>query len=287
MPSDNTIQGAQFTINAKGQVVPNTTDSSLQGAEGSAGGAAGRAQEGSGGADNSAGVTASAPASPPPATTGAASGASGDFSSMLGIYGLPPDVQNEVNQIFAQTSDVTEATALALAYVRGTAWYAQTYPGIQAGISNGLINNEADYRAYVNQIDQLSQQYTGQQATAAQIAGYITSGYNPSYVGNLFQGQATVAANSPQWQYESSQFGTGPLTGAQQTALGNEKSGIDTSLGQTLQNNLNNSLTRLTKAFNGVVATPQMGLGSQGLNAPQLAGQKQPSATGNADIAAI
>ena len=194
---------------------------------------------------------------------------------------------NNINQIFAQTSDVTEATALALAYVRGTAWYAQTFPGIQAGLANGTISNEAGYRAYVNSLDQISQQYTGSNIGSDQVVQYLTAGYAPGYVQNLFQGQATVAANSPQWQYESSQFGGGPMTGAQQTALGNEKSGIDTSLGQTLQNNLQASLTRLTKAFSGVVATPQMALGSQGLNAPQLAGQKQPSATGNADIAAI
>lgn len=206
---------------------------------------------------------------------------------MLGIYGLPQEIQDRVNQIFSQTSDVTQATALALAYIRQTSWYAETYPGIQEGESSGLFNNEADYRAYVSAVDQLSQQYNGQNVTSDQIAAYIKSGYNPSYVGKLFQGQATVAANSPQWQELSGQFGTGQMSADQLTALGNESSGIDTSLGQQLSNHLNQAVTRMTKAFNGVVATPQASLGAQGLFAPQLAGQKQPGAAGNSDVPAL
>jgi hypothetical protein len=36
-----------------------------------------------------------------------------DWSSMLGIYGLPPDVAAKVKQIFTTTTDVSQATALA------------------------------------------------------------------------------------------------------------------------------------------------------------------------------
>lgn len=293
----NELQGAgtttsPFTINPKGQVVvhqPGTTTPNGGTGTTTGGSAGGRTYtpppgvEGSIGTGPTDGVTTTGPQAP--ATT--ATPAQGDFSSMLGIYGLPQEIQDRVNQIFSQTSDVTQATALALAYIRQTSWYAETYPGIQEGESSGLFNNEADYRAYVSAVDQLSQQYNGQNVTSDQIAAYIKSGYNPSYVGKLFQGQATVAANSPQWQELSGQFGTGQMSADQLTALGNESSGIDTSLGQQLSNHLNQAVTRMTKAFNGVVATPQASLGAQGLFAPQLAGQKQPGAAGNSDVPAL
>lgn len=292
------IETGGFTINPKGEIVPatphqpgttgpNGDTGQNAGAGGSAGGATfveppGYAGIGSGPSGGDWQTTGpQAPIGGPGAT-----GAGGDFSTMLGIYGLPPDIQAKVNQIFAQTADVTQATALALAYIRGTDWYAQTYPGIQEGLQSGLFNNEADYRAYVSAIDQLSQQYSGSNVTSDQIAAYIKSGYNPSYVGKLFQGQATVAANTPNWQELSGQFGTGQMSADQLTALGNESSGIDTGLGQVLQNHLQQAVTRMTKAFNGVVATPSVTLGAQGLQAPQLAGQKQPNASGNSDVGA-
>ena len=43
-----------------------------------------------------------------------------DWSSILGIYGMPPDIAAHVGQIFATTPDVNQATILALAYIRGT-----------------------------------------------------------------------------------------------------------------------------------------------------------------------
>lgn len=264
--------GQTFTVDPKGNIVPQVPPL----LPGKAGGV------------TDTGVPGQPPpgnlANPPSGTAGGSPGAQGDYSTMLGIYGLPPDVQAKVNQIFAQTPDVNQATALALAYIRGTTWYAQTYPGIKEGISSGLLNNEADYRAYVNAIDQYTQQYYNTNATTDQIASYLKFGYNPGHVGQLFQGQATVAANSANWQYSAGQFGSGQMTPDQLTALGNEKAGIDTSLGQQLQNHLQQSLVRMQKAFNGVVSTPSLNLGQQGINAPAIG--RLPTAGGQADVAA-
>jgi len=92
------------------------------------------------------------------------------------------EVQSTVNQIFASTADVNQATSLAMAYIRGTPWYAQTYPGIQEGIAKGVINNEADYRSYLNSVNTLTQQYQGRQVGSSELAGYLQQGFSVDHV---------------------------------------------------------------------------------------------------------
>src|SRR6478609_10214162 len=82
-----------------------------------------------------------------------------DWASLLGEYGLPSDIISELDRIFRQTGDINQAILLGQAYVRGTDWYASTFPGIQAGINAGLFSDERGYRQYQQQVDQVYQQY--------------------------------------------------------------------------------------------------------------------------------
>jgi hypothetical protein len=150
-----------------------------------------------------------------------------DYSSFLGIYGLPGDVANKINQIFQQNSDVNQATAIAMAYVRGTPWYTQTYPGIQEGIAKGVVSNEADYRAYVNNIQGLTKQFYNRDASATDIAGYLASGFTIGHVQNLFQADANFAA-------DRGQVPAGLFTDAELHSIANGQAGIGDQNSQDL-----------------------------------------------------
>lgn len=204
-----------------------------------------------------------------------------DWSSMLGIYGLPSDVQNKVNQIFASTSDVNQATALAMAYIRGTNWYAQTYPGIQEGIARGVISNESDYRSYVNQLQQMNKQFYGTDITSQQIADYLKAGYSVGHVQNLFRGHAYATANKDNLDYLLGAFGNGQLSNSDLETLGQQQAGLDSAMGLKLQNLVQRAQARMQKVFNGSLATPSLSIGKNGLQSPSLTGSKQ-----SADVAA-
>lgn len=228
---------------------------------------------------------AATPKTPPAAAPPTGTGLSGNAAdSALGFYGLPSDVQSEVDQIFANTADVNAATALALAYIRGTNWYTQTYPGIQAGISNGTVGNEGDYRNYVNQINQLTQQYYGRQATSQDIQNFLGQGFSVGRVGQGFQGQAITQANSQDWRYLTGAYANnGPFTTDQASALGNEQAGIDTTAGQLAQKVLAKAQQIQTKLFSGTLATPSLSVGTNGLSSPSLQGNRAGSSP---DVAA-
>lgn len=261
----------QVTVNSAGAVVPY-----------SSAGAQARAGEGVGGATNSDGYQGT---NAPATTSGGGGGGGGgsntpdlgptDWSSMLGIYGLPTDVQNKINQIFANTSDVNQATALAMAYIRGTNWYAQTYPGIQEGIARGVISNEADYRAYVNQLQQLNKQFYGTDITSQQIADYLKAGYSTGHVNQLFQGHAYATANRNDLRYLTGAFGEGPISDQDLETLGQENAGLDSAMGQKLQSLVQKAQQRMQTVFNGTLATPSLSLGANGLQSPGLAGTRQ------------
>ncbi len=200
-----------------------------------------------------------------------------DWSSLLGIYGLPSDVQAKVNAIFAQTSDVNQATILAMAYVRGTPWYAQTYPGIGEGIAKGVVSNEADYRAYVNQLQQLNKQYYNTDISSQQVSDYLKSGYSVGHVGQLFQGHAYAQANANDVNYLLGAFGDGrPSTNDLET-LGQENAGLDSVMGQKLQTALSKANQKFQAVFSGSAATPALSLGGTGgLLASGLSGKGKP-----------
>jgi hypothetical protein len=111
----------------------------------------------------------------------------GDYASFLGLFGLPPEATEKIKQIFQSTPDVSQATALALGYIRGTDWYAKTYPGIQEGIAKGLFQNEAGYRGYLNQASNLYQQFYGRAIGTDEFSSLVTRGIDLTTLGNTLQ----------------------------------------------------------------------------------------------------
>jgi hypothetical protein len=191
------------------------------------------------------------------------------FSSL----GLPPDVVKAVNDIFSKYSDINEATGVALAYIRGTPWYAQTFPGIQYGIQHGIIADERDYRQYVTSIDTYAQRYLGRHISGDEITGYLAQGISPAIVGQQYAGQANVQAFGGDYKYTLGAFGEGQPTPAELTALGQEQVGLDNPVGQRMQRALQQATQRLQTIFQGTAATPSLST-TGGLSAPSLLGQQ-------------
>ena len=188
--------------------------------------------------------------------------------------GLPPDVAAQINTIFTKYADVNEATAVALSYIRGTPWYAQTYPGIQYGIQHGIIANESDYRQYVTAIDTQAQRYLGRHISGDEITGYLTQGISPGVVGQQYAGQANIQAFGGDYKYALGAFGEGQPSDTELTALGQEKAGLDSAIGQRMQRALDQANQRLSSIFQGTSATPSLST-TGGLSAPSLLGQRQ------------
>lgn len=204
-----------------------------------------------------------------PSYGGGASTEAIDWSAILGQYGLPQDIINQLNQIFSQTGDINQAITIGQAYIRGTSWYQQTYPGIQSGINAGLFSDEAGYRQYQSQVNQIYQQYYGRNATAAEISQYATAGTSLSKVGAQFQAAALKSNFSDPLK--------GLLNDDELTALANEQAGIDTALGQhvTAIANLATQVGTLYQNFYGRAVTRDdlEGLVSQGTDAATVAQQ--------------
>lgn len=220
-------------------------------------------------------LTGPAPPAPPQTAPDDSSPAPTDWSSVLGIYGMPPDIAAKVGQIFADNPDVNQAILLALAYIRGTDWYKQTYPGIAAGMANGLVSNERDYRAYVNEVKQYYEQYLGRDPTADEITQYMTNGTSAAIVGKTLEGNAYAQAYKPDIEYYAGAFGTGQLNQQQLDQYGQEKVGLGSQGGYALQNMIDQAIQRYKGAFAGNLAGPAPSLGPVGLAAPGLAGEKE------------
>lgn len=176
-------------------------------------------------------------------------------SSFFASLGLPPDVVNQVNQIFTQYSDVNAASQAALGYIRGTPWYATTYPGIQAGIQKGLVANEADYRNLLNQQSQIYKQYLGRDVSGSEFAANLANGTSNQTLGGQLQGAALAGTYGNDWRYTLGAFGNAP-TAAETQALGQEQAGLDTPLGQQIKRRLDLAQQQLTSRFQGTLATP-------------------------------
>lgn len=185
-----------------------------------------------------------------------------DWSSYLGIYGLPADVQKELNAIFARTPDVSQAIALATAYVRGTQWYSQTYPGIQEAMAKGTVRNEADYRSQQNGFNQVYRQWTNTDITAGQFADYLKEGVDATTVGKRFQGDAYASTYGADWQYLSGAFGDdGRFSGDDVTTLGRQTADLGSQKGINLQALLTRAQERASRVFQGQLATFAGGIG--------------------------
>lgn len=177
-----------------------------------------------------------------------------DWSSYLSFFGLPADVLKEINAIFART-DVTQATALATGYVRGTPWYKTAYPGIQEAIGKGIVRDERDYRSRMNAFDQVYRQYAGRAIRPDEYADHLREGVDVSTVGQRFQGAALATSYGNDWQYAAGAFGSGRLDPTQLKALGEQQAGLGSPAGTGLQKMIEDATRKLRRSFEGVLAT--------------------------------
>ena len=191
----------------------------------------------------------SAPVKPPPPP---------DWSQYLGMFGLPADVTKELDAIFARTPDINQATTLAIAYVRGTPWYAQTYPGIQEAIAKGIVRDERDYRSRMNDFAQVYRQYANREVRPDEYAVHLKEGVTVDTVARRFQGAALADTYSNEWQYTEGNFGEGRLTDEEKTAYGRQAAGLDSPLGLRVQRRLAMAQDRIRAAFSGTLATSRL-----------------------------
>jgi hypothetical protein len=70
------------------------------------------------------------------------------------FVGLPPELVAQIEQIFNGNPDPGTAAMIAIGVIRGSDWYKVRYKGIGEGIAKGIIRDESDYNAYVNQTQQ-------------------------------------------------------------------------------------------------------------------------------------
>ena len=219
-----------------------------------------------------------------------------DWSGVLGIAGLPPELMAQITDIFSRVTDTNAAIAMALGVVRGSAWYAQTFPGITAGIQKGLFQNEAGYRDYRNALDAVYRQYTGAPIDAANFQAAIGEGVSPDIVTRRFEAQAILAGYRPDLSFYSgaggtqSDLGKGPegtaFTEAEMLGYSQQQAGLGTvgGLGVKVERAFNLARQRMERAFEGTEASPQYALTNRGsLFTPSLG---QPSASAQPDIGA-
>lgn len=205
--------------------------------------------------------------------TNANSGGTVDWEAYLTDYGFPPEVKEQLRKIFQSTPDIGSAQAQALAYIRGTAWYDQTFPGIKDAIKMGIISDERDYRNNQNTFNQVYRQYTGKDLTPAEYAAALKEGITAETAARRFQGAANVQAYGNDWQYLAGNFGSGQLSSEDLKAQGEQQAGISTTRGTFLDKALKDAEARMRRAFEGVLATPGLSTSQTGkILSPGLSG---------------
>lgn len=153
--------------------------------------------------------------------------------------------------------------------------FKQTHPGYDQGVKQGLFTSEAGYRNYSGQINQLYNQYHGADAHPGEVAHHIQQGLTPTVLGQRFEGKSYISANKNDIQYALSTMGPGAAGPKKLAALGQQKAGLDSPLGQQVQTAYEKALTRLHGAFQGVLASPALSLAGG-----RLQGAARPPDTG-------
>jgi hypothetical protein len=180
-----------------------------------------------------------------------------------------------VSELFRTITDPNAAVAAAMAYVRGTPWYAATFPGINQGIQAGLFTDERGYRQYRNALDSVYRQWTGNPLTAEALTAALGEGVDPDIVNRRFSGKAFVEANREDLRYYSGAFGNegGMLSEDEMQRYGQHEAGLGTpgGLGAVIQRQVAQAMQRAQRAFEGVAASPQLALTDRGaLFSPSL-----------------
>lgn len=211
-----------------------------------------------------AGRTEGTPATDPPI----------DWHAYLSDWGFDTDMMNELDRIFKVYSDPNQAAAAGLAYIRGTDWYAQHFAGIGDAIKNGLVADEAGYRAYLNDANQYYRRFYGRDISTGELAAYFKKGYTSTNIGQHLRGEGAVTAEKGDIQYALGAFGddTTQATPDQLSQYGDQVGGLDNLVGQQLQAKLDKAKARLNAVFQGTLGTPALNVVNGRLTSPSLAG---------------
>jgi len=203
----------------------------------------------------------------------AAGGNTIDWSQYFSDWGLPADVVAQLNQILQKETDTQRAVTMGIAFIRGTAWYKATYPGITSGFANGLVANEAQYRQMLNEQNQLFAQYLGRPITRDEFAAHLNEGIGTDTVSKRLQGQAYIGTYRPDIQFALGGYGSGQASEGDLTALGQQQAGLSNPVGMKLAKALDEATKRLQGLFGGTLASPAgLSLGGAGLAAQGVQG---------------
>lgn len=175
-----------------------------------------------------------------------------DWQAVLGMYGMTPDMINQINELWKKTGGNAQvATPLILAYVRGTQWYQQQYPGIDRGIQSGLFNDERGYQQYKNALNQTYQQFYHRPVTAAEVGKAAAAGQDPRQIEQQFQSKALAGTITDPLK--------GLFTPTELKAFRDQAAGITTQLGLqvTAQANMASNVQSLYQQFYGRLPTRQ------------------------------
>lgn len=198
----------------------------------------------------------------------------------FGNYGLPSDLIGQIEDLGKKygTTNPDVFFHAAQNLVRGSDWFAQTYPGFAAGVRAGLFSDENGYRGYVSALTNVYQQYLGRHVSGNETAAALAQGATPSLIANQFQGDTIANVNQNQWQYLTGAFDeSGPLSAAETQAFGREQAGIDTPLGEMVQKRVTQAMGRAQALFGGTLGAPSLSLSSSGrLLSPSLGGNASP-----------
>ena len=190
-----------------------------------------------------------------------------DWSDLLSQFGLPADLVSEANRLFGLGYSVGEV----IAWIRGTAWYAATYPGISEGIAKGVVSNEKDYRSYVNAVNLMFRRYYDRALTVDETRAFLKEGVTPTIIGQRLEGQAYVKANRGDIQYYSGAFGeAGQLTEDQLRSYGEQRAGLGSQIGAKIERSLQLATQSFQRAFQGQLSTPGFSLTGASVAAPGL-----------------
>lgn len=184
-----------------------------------------------------------------------------DWRAYLANWGFEDADVTELDRIFKTYTDPTQAAAAGLAYIRGTQWYSRTFQGIGAGIKAGLFSDEAGYRAYVNDMNQVYRRFYNRDVTTQEVSDFLNNGTNPNAINQHLTGQAAVQAQLPDLQYQLGAFDSqGRATDAEVSAYGDQLGGLSNMIGPKLQDRLDKARQKMATIFQGVSATPSLSM---------------------------
>jgi hypothetical protein len=179
----------------------------------------------------------------------------------------------QIEAIFNSNPDPGMAAQIAIGVIRGSDWYKTKYKGIGQGIAKGIIRDEGDYNAYVNQVQQSFTRYYGREATVEEIEAFLAAGYSVDTIEKKGAGKAYVDANRPDLQYYGGAFAEGQFSEEDLAAYGEQQAGLGSALGTKIQGKVDTAIRKAQRVFQGELATPNLSLGKQGLFAPSLGRQ--------------